>query len=63
MTLRNIINNAVTENYFVAEVVNKTEIRVPANYVFKADAEAALRRMPKGNYVVKKAGGKYENVL
>ncbi len=44
-----------TRKFFVAEVVNGKEIRVTTDFAFLADAEAAVRRMPNGNYVIKTA--------
>ena len=55
MPIKNIINNLSTTKFYVAEVVNGKEFRVTANFAFKADAESAMKRMIKGDYVVKTA--------
>ena len=44
-----------TRKFFVVEVVNGKEFRVTTDFQFLADAEAAVRRMPNGNYVIKTA--------
>lgn len=44
-----------TRKFFVVEVINGKEIRVTTDFAFLADAEAAVRRMGDGNYVIKTA--------
>lgn len=44
-----------TQKFYVVEIHNGKEIRITANFAFLADAEAAVRRMPKGNYKIKTA--------
>ena len=60
MPIKNIINNLSTTKFYVAEVVNGKEFRVTANFAFKADAESAMKRMIKGDYVVKTAQFLYQ---
>ena len=55
MTMKNLLSNLSTQKFYVAEIVKGNAIRVTADYDFKADAETAMKRMHKGNYVVKTA--------
>lgn len=55
MTLANILATLNIDSYYVAEVINGKEFRVTADFQLLADAETAMRRMPKGNYVIKTA--------
>lgn len=44
-----------TRKFYIAEVINGKEIRITTDFTFLADAESALRRMPRDNYVIKTA--------
>ena len=55
MMLSNIFAAMELNSYYVAEIVDGKEFRVTANFQFLADAEAAMRRMPKGKYIIKTA--------
>ncbi len=55
MTLANILATLNLDSYYVAEIINGKEIRVTTDFAFLADAEAAVHRMPSGNYVIKTA--------
>ena len=55
MMLSAIFEAMKLNSYYVAEIVNGKEFRVTTDFQFLADAEAAVRRMPNGNYVIKTA--------
>ena len=58
MTMMNIMNNALENKYYVAEVVGSKEYRVTRNFALLADAKDARRRIAAscdGKYVVKAA--------
>ena len=47
--------NIETQKFYVVEIHNGKEIRITANFAFLADAETAMKRMPKGSYKIKTA--------